>query len=113
VLGASKRFVKPNLMGTGGLRAHISTSRIGVLRAAMRSVILGATPQGNNTMTKKLALAASMAVLMTMSGQAFAETATSSDQQAVYAFNAFDRGAATDTESTNAYRYHGGPKYND
>jgi hypothetical protein len=62
-------------------------------------------------MTKKLALAASMAMLMTISGRAFAETAAPSDQQAVYAFNAFDRAAATDT--TNAYRYHGGPKYND
>ena len=46
-------------------------------------------------MKKKLAIAASMAVLMTISGQALAETATPSDQQAVYAF-----------------RYHGGPKYN-
>jgi len=63
--------------------------------------------------TKNLALAASMVMLMTISGQAFAETATPSDQQAVYTFNAFDRAAATDTDATNAYRYHGGPKYND
>jgi hypothetical protein len=64
-------------------------------------------------MTKNLALAASMVMLMTISGQAFAETATPSDQQAVYTLNAFDRAAATDTDATNAYRYHGGPKYND
>jgi len=64
-------------------------------------------------MTKNLALAASMVMLMTISGQAFAETATPSDQQAVHAFNAFDRAAATDTNATNAFRYHGGPKYND
>ena len=71
-------------------------------------------------MTKKLALAASMVMLMTISGQAFAETAAPdaryrapSDRQAVNAFNAFDRAAATDRDVTNAYRYHGGPKYND
>jgi hypothetical protein len=64
-------------------------------------------------MTKKLALAASMVMLMTISGQAFAETAAPSDRQAVYAVNAFDRAAATDTDATHAYRYHGGPKYND
>jgi hypothetical protein len=64
-------------------------------------------------MTKNLALAASMVVLMTISGQAFAETAAPSDQQAVYAFNAFDSAAATETDATDAYRYHGGPKYND
>ena len=64
-------------------------------------------------MTINLALAASMVMLMTISGQAFAETAAPSHRQAVYAFNAFDRAAATDTHATNAYRYHGGPKYND
>jgi hypothetical protein len=64
-------------------------------------------------MMKNLALAASMVMLMTISGQAFAETAAPSDQQAVYAFNAFDRAAAIGTDATNAYRYHGGPKYND
>jgi hypothetical protein len=62
-------------------------------------------------MTINLALAASMVMLMTISGQAFAETAAPSDRQAVYAFNAFDR--ATESDATNAYRYHGGPKYND
>jgi len=64
-------------------------------------------------MTKNLALAASMVMLMTISGQAFAETAAPSDQHAVYASNAFDRAAATDADATDAYRYHGGPKYND
>jgi hypothetical protein len=64
-------------------------------------------------MTKKFALAASMVMLMTISGQAFAETTAPSDQQAVYAFNAFDRVAATDKDATNAHFYHGGPKYND
>jgi hypothetical protein len=64
-------------------------------------------------MTMNLALAASIVMLMTISGQAFAETSAPSDQQAVYAFNGFDRAAATDKDATNAYRYHGGPKYND
>jgi hypothetical protein len=64
-------------------------------------------------MTMNLALAASMVMLMTISGQAFAETSAPSDQQAVYAFNAFNRAVATDAGATNAYRYHGGPKYND
>jgi hypothetical protein len=64
-------------------------------------------------MTKKLALAASLLMLMTISGQAFAETAAPSDQQAAYAFNAFVPAAATATDITNAYHYHGGPKYSD
>jgi hypothetical protein len=70
----------------------------------------GTTPQGNDIM-KKLALAASMLILMTISGQAFAETAASSNQQAA-STAAFDRTIATDTAAT-AYQYHGGPKYND
>jgi hypothetical protein len=64
-------------------------------------------------MTNKLALAASLVMLMTISGQAFAETAAPSDQQAVYAATAFDQTAATDTDATTAYHYHGGPKNND
>jgi hypothetical protein len=96
--------------GAGRLQAHISFNRIGILHAAMRSVIRG---QGNRTMKKKLAIAASMAVLMTISGQALAETTARSDRQTVYAYNAFDRAVATDTDATNAYSYHGGPKYND
>jgi len=75
-------------------------------------------------MTKNLALAASIAMLMTISGQALAETAapnawyeskaaSPSAEQAVYAVNAFDRTVATETAEPNAYRYHGGPKSND
>jgi hypothetical protein len=64
-------------------------------------------------MTKNLALAASMVMLMTVSGQTFSKTAVPSDQQAAYAFNVFDRVAATETVAPDAHRYHGGPKYND
>ena len=72
-------------------------------------------------MTKNLALAASIMMLITISGQAFADTnarywseATGpSDRQVVYAFNAFDPAMATQTAEPNAYRYHGGPKSND
>jgi hypothetical protein len=49
-------------------------------------------------MTNTLALAASMLLLMTISGQAFAAPAPS-NQQAVYA--------------ATTYHYHGGPKNND
>jgi hypothetical protein len=63
-------------------------------------------------MTNKLALAASLVMLMTISGQAFAATVARSDQQAVYA-TAFDQAVATDTGAATAYHYHGGPKYND
>ena len=73
----------------------------------------GATTQGNSTMTNTLALAASMVMLMTISGQAFAQTAARSDQQAVYAATAFDHTVATDTDAATAHHYHGGPKYND
>jgi hypothetical protein len=64
-------------------------------------------------MTNKLALAASLVMLMTISGQAAAETATPSDRQAVYTATAFDQTVATDTDAAAAYHYHGGPKYND
>jgi hypothetical protein len=63
-------------------------------------------------MTNKLALAASMMMLMTISGQAFAETAAPSDQQVVHAATAFDHIVAADTDVATAYHYHGGPKYN-
>jgi hypothetical protein len=63
-------------------------------------------------MTNTLALAASMVMLMTISGQAFAKTAPS-DQQAVYAAPSFDRAVAIGTDAATAYHYHGGPKYND
>jgi hypothetical protein len=73
-------------------------------------------------MTKNLALAASIMMLVTISGQAMAgtaapkarywpETTAPSDRQAVQAFNAF--GPATQTAAPNTHRYHGGPKYND
>ena len=75
-------------------------------------------------MTKNLALAASIAMLVAISGQAFAGTAAPnarhraeatglSDQQAVNTFNAFDPEMATQTVEPNAHPYHGGPKYND
>jgi hypothetical protein len=74
-------------------------------------------------MTRKFALAASVAMLIAISGQAFAETtapnawyaeATSpSDRQALYAFNAFDPATAAQTAEPSVYRYHGGPKSND
>jgi hypothetical protein len=63
-------------------------------------------------MTNKLAVAASLVMLTTISGQAFAETAAPSDHQAVYA-SAFDQTVAIDTDAATAYHYHGGPKYND
>ena len=75
-------------------------------------------------MTKNLALAASIAMLMTISGQALAETAapnasyepettSPSARQAAYAANAFDRTVTTETAQSDAYHYHGGPKSND
>jgi len=80
--------------------------------------------QGNRTMTKNFALAASIAMLMTISGQALAETAapnawyepdatSPSAWQTVYADNAFGGTVATETAQPDAYRYHGGPKSND
>jgi hypothetical protein len=60
-------------------------------------------------MTNKLALAASLVMLMTTSGQAFAAAAPS-NQKAVYA-TAFDQAVAMDAATT--HNYHGGPKYND
>jgi hypothetical protein len=42
------------------------------------------------------------------------EVATSSDSQVVSAYDAFDNPAmAAQTVEADAYRYHGGPKYND
>ena|SRR5437773_12454646 len=95
----------------GGYHDHISINRIGSLHDAMGPQS-GATTQGNGTMTNKLALAASLVMLTTISGQAFAESAAPSDRQSVYA-TAFDQTVATNTDAATAYRYHGGPKYND
>ncbi|WP_154073359.1 hypothetical protein [Bradyrhizobium erythrophlei] len=91
------------------------------LRITQRSGIL--TQQGNRTMTKNLALAASIMMLVAISGQAFAGTAAPnarywpkaiapSDRQAVSAYNAYDRAVATETVEPNAHRYYGGPKSN-
>jgi hypothetical protein len=74
--------------------------------------------------TKNLALAASIMMLATISGQALAGTAAPkakywraatghSDHQTMRAFNAIDLPMAPRTVEPNAYRYHGGPKYND
>lgn len=74
-------------------------------------------------MTKNLALAASIMILVAISGQAFAGTAAPnarywpkaiapSDRQAVSAYNAYDRAVATETVEPNAHRYYGGPKSN-
>jgi len=112
VLESSKRFSEAEFNSIDELQAHISVNRIGIpCRDPPRNP--EATAQGTRTMTKNLALAASMVMLMTISGQPFAKTAVPSDQQAAYAFNAFDRVAATETAATDAHRYHGGPKYND
>ena len=76
-------------------------------------------------MMKKLALTASIIAMVAISGQAFAratgsntrylpEVATSSNPQVVSAYDAFDNPAmAAQTVEADAYRYHGGPKYND
>ena len=72
--------------------------------------------------TKNLALAASITMLVAISGLASARAAGSytrdwpvatgrSDQQPGQAFKAFY--PATQTVETNAHRYHGGPKSND
>jgi hypothetical protein len=73
---------------------------------------------------KKFALAASIAMLMMISGQAFAQTAAPNALyepeatsrlawQTVYVDNAFGGTATTETAQPDAYRYHGGPKSND
>jgi len=72
-------------------------------------------------MTKTLALAASIAMLLTISGQALAKTSApnawykpeAASLSAAQAVNAFDRSAAMETAEPNAFHYHGGPKYND
>ena len=68
-------------------------------------------------MTKTLALAASIAMLLTISGQALAKTSAPNawyePEAAAQAVNAFDRSAAMGAAEPNALHYHGGPKYND
>ncbi len=75
-------------------------------------------------MINNLVLAASMTMLITLSGQALAGTATPnaryrpeatarSDRQMVPAFNVSGSAMARQTVQPNAHRYLGGPKYND
>ena len=75
-------------------------------------------------MTKNLTLAASMMILLAISGQALARSAAPnahdwpeatgpSSRHMVRAFNAFDSAMTPQTVEPDAYRYHGGPKYND
>jgi hypothetical protein len=83
------------------------------------------TQQGNRAMRKNLALAASIVMLVAISGQAFARAAVSnarywpeasgrSDRQVVHAFGAFnDPAMAPQMVEPRAHRYHGGPKSND
>jgi hypothetical protein len=103
--------LNPNLVGVGAEHAHISIERIGGLPDAMRPQSR-TTQQGSDIM-KKLALAASMLTLMTISAPAFAETAASSGRQAVSSASAFDNSVTPDTDVAAAYHYHGGPKFND
>jgi hypothetical protein len=80
--------------------------------------------EGKRNMMKNLALAASITMLVVISGEAFAATAPnarywsettgpSDRQQTADAFNAFDMALATQTDESDAHRYHGGPKSND
>jgi len=72
-------------------------------------------------MTRNFALAASIAALMTISGQALAQTVTPDAWHEPQAANAsiaqtvdtFGRTAAMQTAGPDAYHYHGGPKVND
>ena len=75
-------------------------------------------------MTKNLTLAASMMILLAISGQALARSAAPNahdwseatghtSRHMVRAFNTFDPAMAPPTVEPDAYRYHGGPKYND
>jgi hypothetical protein len=73
---------------------------------------------------KNLALAASLSMLVAISGLASARAGGTytrdrpvatgrSDQQLRHAFNASYPAMATQTVDNNKYRYHGGPKSND
>jgi hypothetical protein len=75
-------------------------------------------------MTKNIMLAASMAMLVAISGQAFARPAGTGEQhwrevtapagrQAADPFNAYDAMMATSPAAPVAHRYEGGPKTND
>jgi hypothetical protein len=86
----------------------------------MRKPTIGnSEQQGSTTMTRNFAFAASIAMLMTISGQALAETATSNawyepESASRLAREAvLDQTMATETGAHSAYQYHGGPKSND
>jgi hypothetical protein len=71
-------------------------------------------------MTKTLSLAASMMLLLAISGPALARTvnaqhtmAAPTDQQAPQAYGRFDQATTTQTAEPNTHRYEGGPKSND
>jgi hypothetical protein len=75
-------------------------------------------------MKKNIMLAASMMMLVAISGQAFARPAGTSEhhwrevtapsgRQAADTFNAFDATMATPPAAPIAHRYEGGPKSND
>jgi hypothetical protein len=92
------------------------------MRISRRSGIMNW--QGNRAMTKNLSLAASMMILLAISGQALARSAAPNahdwseatgptSRHMVRAFNTFDPAMAPQTVEPDAYRYHGGPKYND
>ena len=95
----------------GELQTYFIVIAIGAFASAMHRAI--SITQGNRTMMKNLVLAASVLMLLPISGQVFAKSVAPSDQPAVYAFNGFDEPVATEMNATTAYRYHGGPKSND
>jgi hypothetical protein len=69
-------------------------------------------------MIKNLTLAASMMMLVALSGQAFARTDApharhQSQMTDLSAFNAFDQVTAPSAAESNTHRYEGGPKSND
>jgi hypothetical protein len=118
-------FLKQNLIAELKLPSHVvlaPSNQETKMKFAFRKLGIQ-KQQGESTMMKTLALAASIMTLIAISGQAFADTAPKnvrywpaatapSDQQA-YAFNAFDQAFAKQTTEPDAYRYHGGPKSND
>jgi hypothetical protein len=117
-------LLKQNLMVPADCELHIGVMRIGVRYAGYAIPGDGALTQQGNTVMKNLALAASVMVLVAISGQAFAKTAAQnardwsettgpSAPQAAYAYDAFDSTIAAQPDEPDAYRYHGGPKYND
>jgi hypothetical protein len=107
--------------GVAPLQAPHHVHALGFQSRDAHSRRSGSLKQGNRKMTKNFALAASIAMLVTISGQALAETAApnaryepeAASTAGWRAVNAFDRTAATGTAEPDAYHYHGGPKVND